>query len=332
MAPLSSNITSQSQQRAQRSPREIPISDSASSLRTVRIDIDSSVVPGQPANNNNNTTQSSSSSSSSSAPSSANIIAGYALQGRLGIGSFASVFRGVRVSADSPSSSTGSNEHRVAANVVAIKAISRSEKLSKKILENLETEIKILQCYKHANIVELYTVEKTPTHYYLVLEYCGGGDLQRLIRSRKNGRLSERLTRRLFRDLTSGLKFLYERQLIHRDIKPQNLLLTEILPLDEVEDECKDPAEEGERQKENCPSHLFALKIADFGFARHLQTTSLAETLCGSPLYMAPEILQHQRYGIKKLARKMHVLCVFVPSVFLFISANIFYFIFSIIL
>jgi serine/threonine protein kinase len=44
------------------------------------------------------------------------------------------------------------------------------------------------------------------------------------------------------------------------------------------------------------PPTMFALKIADFGFARHLQSTSLAETLCGSPLYMAPEILQHQRY------------------------------------
>jgi serine/threonine-protein kinase ULK2 len=49
------------------------------------------------------------------------------------------------------------------------------------------------------------------------------------------------------------------------------------------------------RQATNFPSSQFALKIADFGFARHLQTASLAETLCGSPLYMAPEILQHQR-------------------------------------
>eukprot|EP00590_Aulacoseira_subarctica_P001209 CAMPEP_0172434436 /NCGR_PEP_ID=MMETSP1064-20121228/70630_1 /TAXON_ID=202472 /ORGANISM="Aulacoseira subarctica , Strain CCAP 1002/5" /LENGTH=911 /DNA_ID=CAMNT_0013182655 /DNA_START=163 /DNA_END=2900 /DNA_ORIENTATION=+ len=146
------------------------------------------------------------------------------------------------------------------------------------------------------NIVGLYEVEKTPTHYYLILEYCGGGDLQKLIRSRQSGRLSEKLTRRLFRDLTAGLRCLYELQLIHRDIKPQNLLLTGILPLDELEDECKEQADENERQKENFPSHLFALKLADFGFARHLQTTSLAETLCGSPLYMAPEILQHQRY------------------------------------
>ena len=153
----------------------------------------------------------------------------------------------------------------------------------------------------HPNIVGLYEVEKTPTHYYLILEYCGGGDLQKLIRSRQSGRLSEKLTRRLFRDLTAGLRCLYELQLIHRDIKPQNLLLTGTLPLDELEDEGKEQADETERQKENFPSHLFALKLADFGFARHLQTTSLAETLCGSPLYMAPEILQHQRYDLQSM-------------------------------
>ena len=220
------------------------------------------------------------------------LIAGYAIQGRLGSGSFASVFRGVRVN---NSTTNSSNDHATTQDVVAIKAISRSEKLSKKILENLEIEISILRNYRHPNIVEMYHVEKTTGHYYLVLEFCAGGDLQRLIRSRNAGRLSETLSRRLFRDLASGLRFLYERQLIHRDIKPQNLLLTGPLPLDETEDCSKDATEEENRTKTDFPTEKFSLKIADFGFARHLQSTSLAETLCGSPLYMAPEILQHQR-------------------------------------
>ena len=178
----------------------------------------------------------------------------------------------------------------------AIKAITRaSEKLTKKVLENLELEISILRKYRHPNIVCLHDVQKTERHFYLILEYCGGGDLQRLIRTRKTGRLTERLTRRLVRDLTAGLKFLWGQELIHRDIKPQNLLLTGPLPLDELHDPAKSAADEEGRQKANFPSGQFALKLADFGFARHLQTTSLAETLCGSPLYMAPEILQHQR-------------------------------------
>jgi len=217
------------------------------------------------------------------------MVAGYALERRLGSGSFATVYRGVKVI-----DSTGTTES------AAIKAITRSsEKLTKKVLENLELEISILRKYRHPNIVCLHDVQKTERHFYLILEYCAGGDLQRLIRTRKAGRLTERLTRRLVRDLTAGLKFLWGQELIHRDIKPQNLLLTGPLPMDELHDPAKSAADEEERQKDNFPSAQFALKLADFGFARHLQTTSLAETLCGSPLYMAPEILQHQRYDAK---------------------------------
>uniref|UniRef100_A0A6U6DJ44 Protein kinase domain-containing protein n=1 Tax=Odontella aurita TaxID=265563 RepID=A0A6U6DJ44_9STRA len=217
------------------------------------------------------------------------MVAGYALQQRLGSGSFATVYKGVKIIDPQGRTET-----------VAIKAITRtSEKLTKKVLENLDVEISILRTYRHPNIVCLHDVQKTERHFYLILEYCAGGDLQRLIRTRKSGRLSERLTRRLMRDLSAGLKFLWGHEFIHRDIKPQNLLLTGILPLDERNDPSRTESEEDERRTVNFPSAQFALKIADFGFARHLQTTSLAETLCGSPLYMAPEILQHHRYDAK---------------------------------
>ena len=216
----------------------------------------------------------------------AKIVGGYALQQKLGSGSFAVVYKGVRA-APWPH----------LADTVAIKAIARtSEKLTKKVLQNLEIEIAILRTYRHKNIVCMHEVQKTERHFYLVLEFCGGGDVQGLIRSRKSGRLSEPLTRRLMRDLSAGLRFLWGQELIHRDIKPQNLLLTGALPLDEVNDPERTEEMEVKRKQQNFPSEQFALKIADFGFARHLQTASLAETLCGSPLYMAPEILQHHRY------------------------------------
>eukprot|EP00542_Grammatophora_oceanica_P010541 CAMPEP_0194037636 /NCGR_PEP_ID=MMETSP0009_2-20130614/9976_1 /TAXON_ID=210454 /ORGANISM="Grammatophora oceanica, Strain CCMP 410" /LENGTH=974 /DNA_ID=CAMNT_0038679879 /DNA_START=117 /DNA_END=3041 /DNA_ORIENTATION=- len=223
------------------------------------------------------------------------IVAGYALQQRLGAGSFATVYKGVRVSDQNNNSGNGNG-----AKEVAIKAIARtSERLTKKVLENLEMEISIMRTYRHPNIVCLQDVQKTERHFYLLLEFCGGGDLQQLIRTRKTGRLSEPLVRRLMRDLSAGLRFLWGQELIHRDIKPQNLLLTGPLPLDEVHDPAKLDIHEQMRKKVNFPSPQFALKIADFGFARHLQTASLAETLCGSPLYMAPEILQHHRYDAK---------------------------------
>jgi serine/threonine-protein kinase ULK2 len=71
-----------------------------------------------------------------------------------------------------------------------------------------------------------------------------------------------------------------------QDIKPQNLLLTGPLPLDEENDPAKTDEMEQKRREANFPSEQYSLKIADFGFARHLQSASLAETLCGSPLYM----------------------------------------------
>lgn len=217
------------------------------------------------------------------------VVAGYGLHQRLGSGSFATVYKGIKVNQATPGADT-----------VAIKAITRtSEKLTKKVLQNLEIEISILQTYRHRNIVCLQDVQKTERHFYLILEYCGGGDLQQLIRTRKTSRLTERLTRRLMRDLSAGLRFLWRQELVHRDIKPQNLLLTGALPLDELHDPERTDEMEAERRRINYPSAQFTLKIADFGFARHLQTASLAETLCGSPLYMAPEILQHHRYDAK---------------------------------
>ena len=230
-------------------------------------------------------------------PQKVKVVGGYALQQRLGSGSFATVYKGVKVPGSSQDNDVTQPDK------VAIKAIERnSHKLTKKVLANLEIEIAILRTYRHPNIVCMSNVIKTQGHFYLILEYCGGGDVQRLIRTRKSGRLSERLTRRLMRDLAAGLRFLWGQELIHRDIKPQNLLLTGALPLDEINDPDCTPEEEAARRQIDFPSGMFALKIADFGFARHLQTASLAETLCGSPLYMAPEILQHHRYDFSNVS------------------------------
>mmetsp|Transcript_29420 Transcript_29420/g.61376 ORF Transcript_29420/g.61376 Transcript_29420/m.61376 type:complete len:1034 (+) Transcript_29420:588-3689(+) len=243
--------------------------------------------------------QSSAHPGSTTLNSNVKVAAGYVLQERLGSGSFATVYKGIRLADYQRAISDASHQTPPPANsITAIKAISRSsKKLTKKVLENLDMEIAILRTYRHPNIVCLHEVQKTDRHFYLVLEYCGGGDLQRLIRTRQKGRLSERLCRRLVRDLAAGLGFLWGKELVHRDIKPQNLLLTGPLP---AEDEVDNPPREDANQAlRGMTGERFMLKIADFGFARHLSGVDLAETMCGSPLYMAPEILSGEKYDAK---------------------------------
>jgi len=124
---------------------------------------------------------------------------------------------------------------------------------------------------------------------YLVLEFAAGGDLSGVMASRPHGRLPEHEVRIIFAQLAAGLQALWSRRLIHRDIKPQNVLLGTPWPA------------EGAVTAGGGGAAVPAdtVKLGDFGFARHLAVTDMAETLCGSPLYMAPELLRFQRYDAK---------------------------------
>ena len=152
------------------------------------------------------------------------------------------------------------------------------------------------------------------------MEFCQLGDLSYFIKKRdtlgkhastadmirkypnpQGGGLNEVVVRHFLKQLSSALEFLRARNFIHRDVKPQNLLLNpsplfyaktqpDIIPYTVSENSLIPVA-----GVESLPM----LKIADFGFARSLPSTSLAETLCGSPLYMAPEILRYEKYDAK---------------------------------
>lgn len=217
----------------------------------------------------------------------------YRVGPEIGRGSFANVYKGQHIKSRIP---------------VAIKSVQLS-RLNKKLLENLDHEITILKKIKHAHIVSLIDTYKTPTYFYLVMEYCSLGDLSFFFRKRKeicnslplinsmferypptpdNG-LHEDVACHFIKQLASALEFLRKNQLIHRDIKPQNLLLC---PPEKSEVRAKKLGVKGLWE-------LPVLKLADFGFARILPSTSMAETLCGSPLYMAPEILRLEKYTAK---------------------------------
>ncbi|KAJ2477791.1 Serine/threonine-protein kinase, partial [Coemansia sp. RSA 2131] len=177
--------------------------------------------------------------------------------------------------------------------MVAVKSVVRSS-LTRRLLENLETEINILRTVRHASIVELLDCLKSRNHIHLVMEYCTLGDLAAYMRQRKqhtalrnsfNG-LNMDIARSFVYQLGTAMRFLRARDIIHRDIKTQNILL-------------QPPCDDYVLGESEARGVVPWIKVADFGFARNLPSSALAETLCGSPLYMAPEILHYEPYDAK---------------------------------
>ncbi|KIV78205.1 hypothetical protein PV11_09946 [Exophiala sideris] len=225
----------------------------------------------------------------------------------IGRGSFATVYKAVHTSGSGTQS------------IVAIKSVNMS-KLNKKLKDNLTSEISILKGLHHPHIVALIDCKESSAHIHLVMEYVALGDLSHFIKRReqikdselvgnmmvkypnpRQGGLHEVVVRHFLQQLASALQFLRARNLIHRDVKPQNLLLNPSPAYFENHKPKPMPYQPSDDALEPICGirSLPMLKIADFGFARSLPSTALAETLCGSPLYMAPEILRYEKYDAK---------------------------------
>lgn len=163
---------------------------------------------------------------------------------------------------------------------VAIKSITKKSLAKSQSL--LEKEIKILEeltKLQHENVVCLLDCKETSQYVYIVMEYCNGGDLADYLLQR--GTLSEDTIRLFTKQICGAMKALQSKGIIHRDLKPQNILLCHNESIN------------------NPTSNDITLKIADFGFARFLQDGVMAATLCGSPQFMAVEILLSKPYDCK---------------------------------
>lgn len=160
--------------------------------------------------------------------------------------------------------------HKDTDKIYAIKEINL-DSLSK-IKESIKRETNLMRKLKHKNIIKLHDVilDKTYNNIYLILDYYKKGDLTHFLDNRP---LKEMYAKKYLKQLLDGLKYLLDNNIIHRDLKPQNILMTDSLDI----------------------------VLTDFGFARHIDMDNdvMIQTLCGTPMYMAPEIMKYKKYDIK---------------------------------
>ena len=148
---------------------------------------------------------------------------------------------------------------------ISIKQISGVEKLREFVM----SEISALEHMSNRNIVKYFGKLQTTNNIYLVFEFCKGGTLEDLIK--KEGMLSEGRTMPIFDQILNAFSELHRLNIMHRDIKPSNILL-----------------DSGE------------IKLADFGFCKKMKGEfEMTKSIVGSPIYMAPELLQGRYYCTK---------------------------------
>lgn len=160
-------------------------------------------------------------------------------------------------------------KHRETRQAYAMKIIDKSQLKGKEDI--VDSEILIIQSLSHPNIVKLHEVYETEAEIYLIMEYVQGGDLfDAIIESVK---FPEPDAAVMITDLCKALVHMHDKKIVHRDLKPENLLV--------------------QRNEDKSTT----LKLADFGLAKHVVRPIF--TVCGTPTYVAPEILSEKGYGLE---------------------------------
>ncbi|KAJ8659606.1 hypothetical protein O0I10_004585 [Lichtheimia ornata] len=209
----------------------------------------------------------------------------YQLSDKLGDGAFSNVYKAM---------------DRETQEWVAIKIVRKFE-LSPHQRANVLKEVQIMRTARHPTVVQLKSFMETKEHYYLVMEFCEGGELfHQIVRLTY---FSEDLARHCIRQVAEGIRYLHEeRGVVHRDIKPENLLFEPIPHVPRVStpqplypgDE--DKVDEGEFIEGVGAGTIGRVKIADFGLSKVVWDQQ-TKTPCGTVGYTAPEIVKDERYS-----------------------------------
>uniref|UniRef100_G1QR39 protein kinase C n=4 Tax=Hominoidea TaxID=314295 RepID=G1QR39_NOMLE len=160
-------------------------------------------------------------------------------------------------------------KHRKTGRDVAVKVIDKLRFPTKE--SQLRNEVSILQSLRHPGIVNLECMFETPEKVFVVMEKLHG-DMLEMILSSEKGRLPERLTKFLITQILVALRHLHFKNIVHCDLKPENVLLASADPFPQV-------------------------KLCDFGFARIIGEKSFRRSVVGTPAYLAPEVLLNQGYN-----------------------------------
>jgi len=161
----------------------------------------------------------------------------------------------------------------------ATKVYDRERIENTEAFKYLTNEINIMHNLNHPNIVKFIQVKKTKKHYYIVMEYCNGGELEKALEKYqlKYGKpFSEEIVQHLMRQIISAFKYMHANQIMHRDIKLENILVNF----------------ESEKDKNDLNMLKATVKIIDFGFACKIGKNALTYTTIGNPMNMSPLILK----------------------------------------
>jgi serine/threonine protein kinase len=168
-------------------------------------------------------------------------------------------------------------------NSLAVKSIEISG-MKEQQRHRIDEEIKCMLKFKHRLVVRLHKVLYSEHNIYLVMEFVPGGDLQNLLE--RGVVMGEQTGKRLIAQIVEALKLLHENRVIHRDVKPANVLLT------------------------STDLSRADIKIMDFGLSRNLLSSSLmTHSVVGTPAFTAPEILRKERYSFKADVWSLGALC-----------------------
>ncbi|XP_051048608.1 serine/threonine-protein kinase 33 [Phodopus roborovskii] len=160
----------------------------------------------------------------------------------------------------------------------AIKKVNK-EKAGSSAVKLLEREVNILKSVKHKHIIHLEQVFETPKQMYLVMELCEDGELKEVLD--KKGHFSENETRLIIQSLASAIAYLHNKDIVHRDLKLENIMVKSSFMDDNNEMNLN-------------------IKVTDFGLAvkKHgSRSEGMMQTTCGTPIYMAPEVINAHEYS-----------------------------------